>query len=57
MHTKFFLTSPQGYLFCAEIMPRNHELQLMLINTLRKVHFVLSYVFPICPMILCATGS
>ncbi|KAH7909974.1 armadillo-type protein [Hygrophoropsis aurantiaca] len=25
-----------GYLFCSEIMPPNHELQLMLVNTLRK---------------------
>ncbi|KAG5731000.1 AP-4 complex subunit epsilon [Termitomyces sp. T112] len=25
-----------GYLFCAEVMPADHELQLMLINTLRK---------------------
>ncbi|THH27495.1 hypothetical protein EUX98_g6686 [Antrodiella citrinella] len=25
-----------GYLFCVEIMPRDHELQLMLVNTLRK---------------------
>nr|GAT57748.1 predicted protein [Mycena chlorophos] len=25
-----------GYLFCAEIMPREHELRLMLVNTLRK---------------------
>ncbi|TFK44520.1 armadillo-type protein [Crucibulum laeve] len=25
-----------GYLFCDEIMPRDHELQLMLVNTLRK---------------------
>ncbi|RDB25374.1 AP-4 complex subunit epsilon-1 [Hypsizygus marmoreus] len=25
-----------GYLFCAEVMPPNHELQLMLVNTLRK---------------------
>ncbi|KAH8106826.1 ARM repeat-containing protein [Cristinia sonorae] len=25
-----------GYLFCVETMPRNHELQLMLVNTLRK---------------------
>ncbi|KAH9952123.1 ARM repeat-containing protein [Amylocystis lapponica] len=25
-----------GYLFCAEIMPPSHELQLMLVNTLRK---------------------
>ncbi|GLB37288.1 putative ARM repeat-containing protein [Lyophyllum shimeji] len=25
-----------GYLFCAEVMPSNHELQLMLVNTLRK---------------------
>lgn len=26
-----------GYSFCAEIMPPNHELHLMLVNTLRKV--------------------
>jgi AP-4 complex subunit epsilon-1 len=26
-----------GYLFCAEVMPPTHELQLMLVNTLRKV--------------------
>ncbi|KAH7888611.1 armadillo-type protein [Phlebopus sp. FC_14] len=25
-----------GYLFCVELMSRNHELQLMLVNTLRK---------------------
>ncbi|GBE82098.1 hypothetical protein SCP_0404770 [Sparassis crispa] len=25
-----------GYLFCAELMPPEHELQLMLVNTLRK---------------------
>ncbi|THV06757.1 ARM repeat-containing protein [Dendrothele bispora CBS 962.96] len=25
-----------GYRFCAEIMPRNHPLQLLLVNTLRK---------------------
>ncbi|KIJ67872.1 hypothetical protein HYDPIDRAFT_185857 [Hydnomerulius pinastri MD-312] len=25
-----------GYSFCAELMPPNHELQLMLVNTLRK---------------------
>ncbi|KAJ3810385.1 armadillo-type protein [Lentinula aff. lateritia] len=25
-----------GYLFCAEVMPTGHELQLMLVNTLRK---------------------
>ncbi|KAK0195897.1 armadillo-type protein, partial [Armillaria mellea] len=25
-----------GYLFCSEVMPPNHELQLMLVNTLRK---------------------
>ncbi|KAF8070331.1 armadillo-type protein [Lyophyllum atratum] len=25
-----------GYLFCAEVMPPHHELQLMLVNTLRK---------------------
>lgn len=26
-----------GYVFCAELMPATHELQLMLVNTLRKV--------------------
>ncbi len=26
-----------GYLYCAEMMPKEHELQLMLVNTLRKV--------------------
>lgn len=26
-----------GYLFCSEMMPINHELRLMLVNTLRKV--------------------
>lgn len=26
-----------GYLFCVETMPKHHELQLMLVNTLRKV--------------------
>ena len=25
-----------GYLFCAELMPTDHELRLMMINTLRK---------------------
>ncbi|ESK91045.1 ap-4 complex subunit epsilon-1 [Moniliophthora roreri MCA 2997] len=25
-----------GYLFCSEVMPRNHDLQLMLVNTVRK---------------------
>ncbi|KAF8557577.1 ARM repeat-containing protein [Imleria badia] len=25
-----------GYMFCVELMPPNHELQLMLVNTLRK---------------------
>ncbi|GJE90878.1 hypothetical protein PsYK624_070220 [Phanerochaete sordida] len=25
-----------GYLYCAEMMPKSHELQLMLVNTLRK---------------------
>ncbi|KAG5646809.1 hypothetical protein DXG03_002186 [Asterophora parasitica] len=27
-----------GYLFCAEVMPAEHELQLMLVNTIRKVN-------------------
>jgi AP-4 complex subunit epsilon-1 len=31
-----------GYLFCAEIMPPEHELQLMLVNTLRKVESLVS---------------
>ncbi|CDO72933.1 hypothetical protein BN946_scf185002.g118 [Trametes cinnabarina] len=26
-----------GYLFCAEVMPAEHELQLMLVNSVRKV--------------------
>lgn len=26
-----------GYLFCSEMMPINHELRLMLVNSLRKV--------------------
>ncbi len=26
-----------GYLFCAEVMPPEHELQLMLVNSIRKV--------------------
>lgn len=26
-----------GYTFCVELMPPDHELQLMLVNTLRKV--------------------
>ena len=26
-----------GYLFCAEMMEPNHEMRLMLVNTLRKV--------------------
>jgi hypothetical protein len=26
-----------GYLYCAEMMPKDHDLQLMLVNTLRKV--------------------
>jgi AP-4 complex subunit epsilon-1 len=25
-----------GYLFCAELMPPQHELRLMMVNTLRK---------------------
>ncbi|KIY63566.1 ARM repeat-containing protein [Cylindrobasidium torrendii FP15055 ss-10] len=25
-----------GYMFCTEVMPRDHELQLMLVNTVRK---------------------
>ncbi|EJD04404.1 uncharacterized protein FOMMEDRAFT_146346 [Fomitiporia mediterranea MF3/22] len=25
-----------GYMFCWEVMPREHELQLMLVNTIRK---------------------
>lgn len=32
-----------GYLFCAEVMPINHELQLMLVNTLRKVRQLICY--------------
>lgn len=28
---------PSGYLFCAEVMPPEHELQLMLVNSIRKV--------------------
>jgi hypothetical protein len=30
-----------GYLFCRELLPRDHALQLMLVNTIRKVHLVL----------------
>lgn len=26
-----------GYLFCSELMPADHELQLMLVNTIQKV--------------------
>lgn len=29
-----------GYLFCAEMIPLNHEMWLMLVNTLRKVSFL-----------------
>lgn len=29
-----------GYLFCAEVMPPEHELQLMLVNSIRKVSVV-----------------
>ena len=28
---------PPGYLFCAEVMSHDHELRLMLVNTIRKV--------------------
>lgn len=31
------MTVKLGYLFCAEMMPLDHDLRLMLINTLRKV--------------------
>lgn len=27
-----------GFVFCTEVMPPNHELQLMLVNTIRKVN-------------------
>jgi AP-4 complex subunit epsilon-1 len=29
--------SSVGYLFCNELLPKNHDMQLMLVNTLRKV--------------------
>jgi hypothetical protein len=32
-----FITLYIGYLFCVEIMPVQHSLQLLLVNTLRKV--------------------
>ena len=32
-----FILCNTGYLYCAEMMPKGHELQLMLVNTLRKV--------------------
>ena len=28
----------EGYMFCAEIMPREHEMQLMMVNTIHKVN-------------------
>jgi AP-4 complex subunit epsilon-1 len=30
----------EGYSFCAQLMPADHELQLMLVNTLRKACFI-----------------
>lgn len=35
--TRLLPISRTGYLFCAEIMPPEHELQLMLVNSIRKV--------------------
>ena len=35
--TVMFILYNIGYLYCAEMMPQGHELQLMLVNTLRKV--------------------
>ena len=29
-----------GYLYCVEMMPKAHELQLMLVNTLRKARLL-----------------
>jgi hypothetical protein len=34
-----------GYLFCKELLPQNHDLQLMLVNTIRKVRFSTTLVF------------
>lgn len=31
-----------GYMFCSEVMPRNHELELMLVNTIRKARAYMS---------------
>lgn len=35
----------EGYFFCAELMPADHELQLMLVNTLRKARLSISIPF------------
>jgi hypothetical protein len=37
VHECAMLTVCVGYLFCVEIMPSRHPLQLLLVNTLRKV--------------------
>jgi len=34
-----------GYLFCAEMMEPNHEMRVMLVNTLRKVNLEIKNVF------------
>jgi AP-4 complex subunit epsilon-1 len=36
-----------GYLFCKELLPQNHDLQLMLVNTIRKVCFLTNFVNPL----------
>lgn len=33
-----------GYLFCTEVLPTDHELNLMLVNTLRKVQYTFTLV-------------
>jgi AP-4 complex subunit epsilon-1 len=33
----FAFSRTLGYLFCAEVLPRDHEMQLLIINTIRKV--------------------
>ena len=37
-HSEAGYRSTPGYLFCAEVMPPEHELQLMLVNSIRKVN-------------------
>ena len=39
---------PPGYLFCAEVMSHDHELRLMLVNTIRKVSSQVIYRIANC---------